>query len=271
MHWGRIITISRPHFWLYTTGPALLALATITDWRDISLVTVFLCFYFTLPANLLIYGVNDIFDYETDKLNPKKQDFEGLITPDKRPYVWRWIVVLNLPFLLLIPFMSIQTVLACVAFLFFSLQYSMPPIRAKEIPFIDSAFNVLYVLPAIVMYIHIHDSMLPFPFLIAAWLWVMAMHAYSAIPDIYSDKKAGMQTVATILGSTGTHLFCAVLYIFAAGIVALYAGWEFILFALPYIAMLGISYTSPSVFGVYKTTPYLNAMIGMILFFLFLL
>jgi 4-hydroxybenzoate polyprenyltransferase len=35
-------------------------------------IVVLLMIYFTYPANLLVYGVNDIFDYETDKLNAKK-------------------------------------------------------------------------------------------------------------------------------------------------------------------------------------------------------
>jgi 4-hydroxybenzoate polyprenyltransferase len=29
--------------------------------------------YFTFPANLFVYGVNDFADYDTDKFNSKKQ------------------------------------------------------------------------------------------------------------------------------------------------------------------------------------------------------
>ena len=35
--------------------------------------------YFLIPANILIYGINDIFDYDTDKLNPKKGTYEAFI------------------------------------------------------------------------------------------------------------------------------------------------------------------------------------------------
>jgi 4-hydroxybenzoate polyprenyltransferase len=56
--------------------------------------------YFTIPANLLIYGINDIADYDTDKKNPKKQAYESLLTPDKQKSMRSLIVVTNIPFLI---------------------------------------------------------------------------------------------------------------------------------------------------------------------------
>jgi 4-hydroxybenzoate polyprenyltransferase len=56
--------------------------------------------YFTLPANLLIYGVNDIADYDTDKNNPKKQSYESLLTPDKQKIMRLLIAATNIPFLI---------------------------------------------------------------------------------------------------------------------------------------------------------------------------
>jgi 4-hydroxybenzoate polyprenyltransferase len=35
--------------------------------------------------------------------------------------------------------------------------------------------------------------------IIAAIDWAIAMHAYSAIPDIKADSEAGISTVATLL------------------------------------------------------------------------
>jgi 4-hydroxybenzoate polyprenyltransferase len=37
--------------------------------------------------------------------------------------------------------------------------------------------------------------------IIACIVWNMSMHAYSAIPDIEVDKKAGISTVATLYGA----------------------------------------------------------------------
>jgi 4-hydroxybenzoate polyprenyltransferase len=41
----------------------------------------------------------------------------------------------------------------------------------------------------------------------------MAMHAYSAVPDISADREADLQTVATLYGKNGTLLFCIICYL----------------------------------------------------------
>ena len=51
-----------------------------------------------LRRNLLIYGVNDIYDYETDKLNEKKNTYETLVTPGLRSKLWLAIFVSNFAF-----------------------------------------------------------------------------------------------------------------------------------------------------------------------------
>ena len=94
-----LLKVSRPRFWLYVFGPYLVGLAAGASAREDFLQFKVFAFalYFLLPANLLIYGVNDIFDFETDKLNPKKQDYEILVQPADR---WRdcprrWIVLVR--------------------------------------------------------------------------------------------------------------------------------------------------------------------------------
>ena len=42
------------------------------------------------------------------------------------------------------------------------------------------------------------------------------MHAYSAIPDIKADTKAGLDTIATLLGRGWTHAFCIACFAVAA-------------------------------------------------------
>ncbi len=53
----------------------------------------------------------------------------------------------------------------------------------------------------------------PVSLMIAGGLWTAAMHAFSAIPDIEADRQAGLSTIATTLGSVGTHIFCLAAYI----------------------------------------------------------
>ena len=268
-----LFKISRPRFWVYITGPFLigvLAASPITNW----LLNILLGLYFTFPANLLIYGVNDIFDYETDKHNPKKEAYETLVKPKEQKLLWRWIAITNAPFLVLLPFLGNNGRWGIAGFLFFSVFYSMPPIRAKVRPFIDSIFNVLYIFPGIVGYAVITRSLPSLYVCLAAAFWCMAMHAYSAVPDIQADKKAKISTIATQLGKTGTLLFCLICYALAAGfsisILGQFSIAAGVLYGFMMILTLQAS-NARSVMKLYSLFPYINMCVGMALFFWVLL
>ncbi len=78
MRLARVLRISRPRFWIYELGPYMIGvlgaiLITNQSRGVLDFWTILLFgFYFLIPANIWIYGINDIYDYETDKLNPKK-------------------------------------------------------------------------------------------------------------------------------------------------------------------------------------------------------
>lgn len=265
------MTVSRPRFWIYVFGPFALGWIAATpdianlrfDWQVIALAVFFL-----LPANLLIYGVNDIFDYDTDIKNPKKQGYEFLVKPERYPMLWSGIVVLTLPFLAVLPFVSWLTILGVVGFLFFSLTYSAPPIRAKVRPFFDSIWNVLYVFPGVVGYAVAGGTGVSWTVFLAAGLWCMAMHAYSAVPDIRADTDAGLATIATRLGSGQTVVLCEVLYTAAAVITFPQLGYVSAVLAIPYIWMMiaSLKVNEAKLFVLYRFFPKLNSVAGAAIF-----
>ena len=270
---SKLFKISRVRFWPYVLGPyaiGVLAAGSIDSWTLVILVGL----YFTLPANLLIYGVNDIFDYETDKHNPKKSGYEALVTPKDQKKLWRWIGITNAPFLLLLPFIGIQALWGVAGFLFFSYFYSAPPIRAKVRPLLDSMFNVLYVFPAVVGY-GLVSGQFPNPLLFgAAMLWCMAMHAYSAVPDIEADTKAKIATVATKLGKQGTLLFCLVCYLLSATLSWSVLGYFSFIAGILYGGLMLVSLSTGNreqLFKIYTYFPVINVLVGAGLFFWVLL
>ena len=268
-----LIKISRPRFWVYIAGPFLIGVLAASPVQGWPLV-ILLGAYFTFPANLLIYGVNDIFDYETDKHNPKKEAYETLVKPKEQKQLWRWIAITNAPFLLLLPFLGNNGRWGVAGFLFFSVFYSMPPIRAKVRPLIDSIFNVLYIFPGIVGYAVVSKTMPSLFLCLAAAFWCMAMHAYSAVPDIQADKKAKISTIATQLGKAGTLLFCLVCYALAAGLSISTLGQFSIAAGILYGFMMIITLqakNAQSVMKFYSLFPYINMSVGMGLFFWILL
>lgn len=268
-----LVKVSRPRFWIYVFGPYLVGLAAAISSREdlLRLEVLIFAIFFLLPANLWIYGINDIFDWETDRLNPKKAEYETLVRPESHRRLARWITVLNLPFLAATFFLAPHALRSLAGFLFFSVFYSAPPIRAKAIPIIDSIFNVLYVFPGAFAYQMITGEFPPLLIFAAGWLWTMAMHAFSAIPDIDADREAAVSTVATLLGRNGTLAFCLACYLASAIFALPYLGYVSAAGGAVYTGMIAISFFSKStksIFSIYKYFPIVNAIVGFGLFWL---
>lgn len=262
-----LITISRPRFWLYVLGPFIVGLTAAQP--SLSFVAIIMFVYFTLPANALIYGVNDIFDYETDKLNPKKGGYEDALKPLYRKDLTKLIIATNAPFLVMLPVLSNVARWSLIGFWFFGIFYSAPPIRAKTKPVLDSFFNILYIFPGLFAYGLITSRWPSQNIIIAATLWCMAMHAFSAVPDIASDKKAKMNTVATLLGRQGTIIFCTAAYLIAAVLVRQWLGVYSLLCGTLYSVLMLLSFINKSdkkLFKLYTYFPYINGALGFGLF-----
>lgn len=257
-------------------------------------MTVLLLGYFLFPANLLVYGVNDLFDAETDALNPKKQGYESRLTEKRIPHLIIYIVLAQAPWILLAlsslmfspfsPMAVVPGLLLCL-FFFFAIFYSAPPIRAKARPFIDSAFNILYLFPGLISYVSLSPALngfqmeFRFPWLatLAGACWCMAMHAYSAVPDIEADTRARLRTIATELGARKTLILCSMLYTTSAIIACFIIDSTalrsiFLLLGAVYVILMRISLIrKDDLMPVYKRFPLVNTLVGMTLFFALLL
>ncbi len=266
-----LLKVSRPRFWFYIFGPYIVGLVAAVEYPQQLYQLIYLLFgiYFTFPANLLVYGVNDIFDYETDKLNDKKSDYETLVAPERRSKLWLSILVTNIGFASIFFLENWPAVIAGVGFLFFSIFYSAPPIRAKAKPFLDSAFNILYVMPGVFAYSLVSGKLPPTSIVIAAGCWTAAMHAYSAIPDIEADRAAGLNTIATVCGPYFTLAICAVLYATAGIIASEYLGLAGITIGFAYVLLMLASARSVktgTLFKLYRSFPLINVAAGFVIF-----
>lgn len=265
------LTVSRPRFWIYIFGPYLIGLVAGVEskYQLANLVYLLFAIYFLYPANLLIYGVNDIYDYETDKLNAKKVEYETLVTPERRYSLWLAIFVANFAFVGVFFFGSVPMIISGALFLFLSIFYSAPPIRAKTKPFLDSAFNVLYVMPGVFAYGLVTGEFPPAALIAAGGLWTAAMHAFSAIPDIGADREAGISTVATFLGDRGTLIFCLALYVASAALAFKYLGAFSVLIGSIYAAVTIAAMLVTGrerLFAIYRRFPVINAAVGFAIF-----
>ena len=254
---------------MYLFGPYLVGLAAAaqTPGDFLRFDSILFAVYFLLPANLLVYGINDIFDFETDSVNPKKQGYESLVSPERRRSLLIWIGLLNLPFIIAAVFIAPAALPSLAAFLFFSVLYSAPPVRAKAVSILDSIFNILYVFPGAFAYQMLTGSFPPAWTIVAAAVWTAAMHAYSAIPDIEADRKAGLDTVATLLGKSWTLGFCVACFT-VAGLIAIANGFIAGVLGILYIGLMRFSntLTEHGLFRIYKIFPWFNAIAGFVIF-----
>lgn len=211
--------ISRPRFWMYTAGPYILGtFATAPGYATfISARFWIYLLIFVIAANVLIYGVNDLADADTDRHNDKKGSYEVRLQKQQRAAT---VVASGLAFGTLVVSVIGQSMLTAVlmgVFLVLSIGYSVPPLRFKARPVFDSVSNVLYAMPGFMAAaIWAPTSAIPLTAIAASWLWCMAMHTFSAIPDVSADKKAGLATTATWLGVRGALIYCGLCWLGSA-------------------------------------------------------
>jgi 4-hydroxybenzoate polyprenyltransferase len=199
----RLVEISRPVLWVNTIGTTVMAMWLGGDlWRwDILPFLIWV----TFPFNLLIYGINDIFDQETDNINARKGGMEGAkISPSEVRPIFIGVALTNIPFLIYfaftVPPVAMAWILAYALFFYF---YSSPPFRFKARPVWDSLSNTDYAFPLVFIPLAFEKEPLWFA-AIGLMVWSMAKHTFDAVQDIPQDSEVGIKTTAVWLGSKGS-------------------------------------------------------------------
>ena len=185
------VRLSRPRFWIYTGGTYVVGYSIgMPDWHAFLLPAYMAALlYFFFPANLFIYGVNDLFDEATDRNNPKKGEREYRFSTDDRARLLFLIglsVATTVFLALAVPDPRLGLVL--LGFLFLAGFYSAPPLRFKRVPFLDFCSNYLYVMPGVYGFVLASGEWPPAWLLLGGFFHIAAMHLFSAIPDIDCDR-----------------------------------------------------------------------------------
>lgn len=240
---------SRPISWVNTAFPFALAYLIVADRIDAVLIVGTL--FFLIPYNLLMYGINDVFDYESDLRNPRKGGIEGAVLDKRWHRLTVWASLLGcLPFIaFLIPATVIQTgswqTAGWLALAVFTVvAYSAKGFRFKEIPFLDSITSTShFVLPAMVGLSAADACFCSFDLQLILWaflLWGVASHAFGAVQDVRADREAGIASIATKLGARATSRFAFACYA-VAGALTFGISWPGPLAAiavLPYLVIV---------------------------------
>ncbi len=237
-----LLTASRPLSWVNTAFPFAAAYLLATREVDVALVVGTL--FFLVPYNLAMYGVNDVFDYASDAANPRKGGVEGaLLVPGRHRLTIIAAITLCLPFVLALVALGRPASWVVLAVSLFAVAaYSVPGLRFKEVPFLDSVTSsVHFVSPAVYGLVLAGAAFTPqlVVLLVAFLAWGVASHAFGAVQDIVPDRAGGIASIATVLGARRTVRFAIGAWA-AAGVLMLATAWPGPLAAalvVPYIAV----------------------------------
>ncbi|MFT2693498.1 prenyltransferase [Clavibacter zhangzhiyongii] len=235
-----IVLSSRPLSWVNTAFPFAAAYLTVT--RELDLTAVLGTLYFLIPYNLAMYGINDVFDHESDMRNPRKGGVEGAVLARAmhRPVLIA-VLLTNVPFLVyLVAVGSAASTGVLAVSAFAVIAYSVKGLRFKERPVLDSlTSSTHFTSPAVYGIVLAGGVFTPalWAVLAAFFLWGVASHAFGAVQDIVADREGGISSIATVLGGAAT-VRIAVLAYAAAGVAILFTGLPGMIAAvlvIPYI------------------------------------
>ena len=234
---------SRPVSWVNTAFPFFAAYLFVSERVDLTLILGTL--FFLIPYNFLMYGINDVFDYESDLRNPRKGGIEGALLDPKfhKLTIWSSIgLALGFVVYLLVvgsdvaDFWLLVTLLAVFA-------YSVPRLRFKERPFVDSVTSALHFVGPMVYGLVLAGSDIAdikvIAVLVAFMAWGMASHAFGAVQDVRADREAGIKSVATQIGARNTVRFALGLYVVSA-LAIMTIGWHGVVASIAVVPYLVI-------------------------------
>ncbi len=213
-----LVLASRPLSWVNTAFP--FAAAAFLTSGQINAFFLLGTFFFLFPYNLLMYGVNDVFDYESDINNPRKGGVEGALLPKSvHKFILATAYLLTILFGGLMVWAGPANPWSWVALgisVFAVLAYSLPPLRTKERPVLDSMTSSTHFVSPAIYGLIAGGAVFTWELtllLVAFFLWGMAAHSFGAVQDVVPDRAGGLRSIATELGAGNTVWFAIVMWI----------------------------------------------------------
>ncbi|EEQ30477.1 prenyltransferase [Microsporum canis CBS 113480] len=212
-----LVRVSRPTYWI---GPPILYFFGMLQAGTYpqTIAEIILAAALSFPLSLVIYGVNDIYDHDTDIKNPRKGKAwadGAVLNKAHYQYILSACKVATTGILFLALPASIQSsqILGLISVsLAVAWAYSSPPIRFKERPVMDSMFSgLLYWSIWACGFVISKESTYSGRDILTHGAWVifnvMGLHSLAAIIDANADAAAKVRTIATVYGEKCTALF----------------------------------------------------------------
>jgi 4-hydroxybenzoate polyprenyltransferase len=197
-----LVQVSRPIIW--PVLPLVYGLGLNASHAPLSVAAIIQMVLLMFPMNLVGCGLNDIYDYESDRRSLRRRAMWGTVVRNEhRPLVFRAaLAMMPLIMLAACATRNWDNIVATVLLLLVAWLYSVPPLRLKERPPLDSLSNGLgyFLLPFTMGYsLNADPRTMPLKYYLLA-LCVCGVHALATAADYEADRAAGHQTLAVKFG-----------------------------------------------------------------------
>jgi 4-hydroxybenzoate polyprenyltransferase len=181
-----------------------------------SMAAVIQMILLTLPMNFIGCGLNGIYDYDSDRRSSRRGAVWGaIVQPEDRSLVFQGCVAM-MPLMIFGACLTRNwdNLVATVSLVLIAWLYSVPPVRLKERPPLDSLANGIgYFLPFVMGYSLGGDPRsMPLKYYLLA-LSVCGIHALAAAADYDADRAAGHRTLAVAYGRRAAAAAAFVLFL----------------------------------------------------------
>lgn len=211
----RMAKVSRPVFWLI--APSAYLFGVFASGHQMDPIVLFQAFLLSFPLGIYVFGINDLFDIESDQANERRKGeiWGARIVEGDRG----WIMAASVMVIAALVASAIWTlnlihIAAVLLFLPFPFLYSSPPIRLKSRPLLDSLSNATYTYAPFAMGFSLGGTTgFLDPNMILFALVFSAAHAIGTIMDLDGDRKAGIRTFAAVYGPRAAAAFAIVILV----------------------------------------------------------
>lgn len=197
-----LLQVSRPIVWPLL--PLVYGLGLQASHAEVNALVIAQLVLLTFPMNLIGCGLNDLYDYESDRLSPRRRAIWGaVIRQEDRGFVWEACIAM-MPLVVFGGCISRNwdNFVATVSLVLVAWLYSVPPMRLKERPPLDSLANGLgyFLFPFMMGYSLGADiRTIPVRYYYLT-LCVCGVHSLATAVDYEADRAAGHRTIAVVAG-----------------------------------------------------------------------
>ena len=250
-----LLQASRPGLWLTAIAFYMLPLGQRAVFHSLAFWLGAL--YVSFPMGLLLYGWNDIVDYEADRLNPRKGTFlfGARGTREQLRRLPLRIALVQLPFVVAITMLGGTKMLLCfTGMMAAAALYNWPRYGFKARPPLEILNQAGYLF-VFLLSSWINDApLLPWATLLFGALFAMHSHVFGEVMDLEPDRAAGRRTTATVIGRVPAKLLMTVLMLAEAGLVARFFGAK----ALAGFLLVSAAWFVVDATALWRSRPYSN-------------